>query len=83
MFCSYYQAHVQPQKAWFVVAILKSFEHMLFDRTLDVGNSIFEFYVSPSAEPYFLEVMAYMQQQGYVLDLKKLPNRLADTAAQL
>jgi hypothetical protein len=77
MYSSYYQAHVVPVTGWFVVAALKSYEHMLFDRTLDVEKSIFEFFVAPHAEATFLHVMDYMQRQGYVVDLKKLPNRLA------
>jgi len=77
MYSSYYQAHVVPSTGWFVVAALKSYEHMLFDRTLDVEKSIFEFFVVEGAEPTFLDIMDYMQRNGYVVDLKKLPNRLA------
>ncbi len=78
MYCSYYQAHVVPITGWFVVAALKSYEHMLFDRTLDVDRSIFEFFVVPTAEDTFLELMDYMTQHGYVTELKKLPNRFMD-----
>ena len=76
MYCSYYQAHVIPQTGWFVVAVLKSYEHVAFDRTIDVERSIFEFFVAPAAEATFLQVMDFMQRHGYVSDLKKLPNRL-------
>jgi hypothetical protein len=68
---------------WFVTSALKSYEHLLFDRTIDVPNSIFEFFVAPSVEPYFLEIMAYMQEQGYVSDLKKMPNRLESDSSLL
>lgn len=68
---------------WFVTSTLKSYEHLLFDRTIDVPNSIFEFFVAPSGEACFLEVMAYMQEQGHVSDLKKLPNRLMEPDSTL
>lgn len=83
MYCSYYQAHVKKETGWFVVGILKSFEHMMFDRTVNVENSIFEFFVSPAAEQYFLQVMTYLEQEGYISDLKKLPNRLMNSLEQL
>lgn len=76
MYCSYYQAHVVPVTGWFVVAALKSYEHLAFDRTLDVERSTFEFFVTPAAEDTFLAVMDYMQFHGYVTNLTKLPNRL-------
>lgn len=78
MYCSYYQAHVKRSTAWFVVAVLKSFEHMSFDRTIDSQASIFEFFVPIDTEKYFLQVMDYMQKKGYVENLKKLPNRLKE-----
>jgi hypothetical protein len=83
MYCAYYQAHVKKETGWFVVGILKSFEHMMFDRTIDVEHSIFEFFVSPSAEQSFLQIMDHFEQQGYISDLKKLPNRLADSSEEL
>lgn len=78
MYSLYYQAHVDPAMCWFVTSALKSYEHLAFDRTIDVPNSIFEFFVAPSVEPWFLEIMTYMSEQGYVSDLKKLPNRLME-----
>ena len=78
MYCSYYQAHLVPSTVWFVVSILKSFEHMAFDRAFDVEQSIFEFFVVPAAEPTFLAVMEYMQSKGYISYYKKLPNRLQE-----
>ncbi len=78
MYCIYYQAHVRKYDCWFFVAALRSFEHMAFDRTLVVEENIFEFFVAPSMEPLFLEVMAYFEQAGMVTELQKLPNRLAD-----
>lgn len=76
LYCFYYQAHVQRELCWFVTAALRSYEHISFDRTIDVENSIFEFFVAPSTEPCFLEIMAYFQEQGLVSGLVKKPNRL-------
>lgn len=83
LYCSYFQAHVKPATGWFVVAALKSFDHLCFDRTVDVAASIFEFYVPESFETTFLDIMHWMQDQGYVSDIKKLPNRLLDPSAQI
>ena len=83
LYCFYYQAHVQRELCWFVTAALRSYEHISFDRTIDVENSIFEFFVAPSTEPCFLEIMAYFQEQGLVSGLVKKPNRLEDLAEQV
>src|SRR4029077_17030302 len=56
-YCSYYQAHVKRELCWFVTAALRSYEHIAFDRTLDTATSLFEFFVAPSTEKYFLEIM--------------------------
>ena len=82
-YCSYYQALVDRASTWFVVAVLKSFEHMSFDRTLDIEKGLFEFFVPSSTEKYFLKIMEYLTAQGHVHDLKKLPNRLLDPAQKL
>lgn len=76
MYCTYYQAKVARTKTWFVVAVLRSFEHMAFDRTLNADECIFEFFVPDSMEPYFLQVMHYFEGEGLISDMKKLPNRL-------
>jgi hypothetical protein len=83
MYCVYYQAHVKRSDCWFLTAVLRSFEHMAFDRTLDVENSLFEFFVAPQAERYFLEVMLFFEQKGIVTNCVRLPNRLSDPMAQL
>lgn len=74
-YCVYYQAYVEPRSAWYLTAVLRSFEHLVFDRTLDVKNSIFEFFVPPHLEKYFVEVMNAMEQEGVVRNIQKLPNR--------
>jgi hypothetical protein len=75
-YSSYYQAYVDKTFCWFVVAILKSYEHLAFDRTLDTATNLFEFYVPEAREQEFLHLMEYFKEQKLVTDLKKLPNRL-------
>lgn len=77
-YCSYYQATISRRECWFFVAILHSYDHMSFDRTLDIDQSIFEFFVPESTEPYFLEAMQQMTDLGLVSNFKKLPNRLQE-----
>jgi hypothetical protein len=83
LYCSYYQANVQRPLCLYVVAILRSFEHLAFDRTLDPETSLFEFFVPTSTEEYFLTLMNDLQSEGLIYDLKKLPNRLEDLAEQV
>jgi hypothetical protein len=75
---SYYQAIVERSACWYVVAVLRSFEHTAFDRTLDVETSTFEFFVPSSMEASFCAIMDYFQQHGLVKNLVKLPNRLTE-----
>ena len=77
-FCSYYQATMPKPDVLFVVATLKMFEHLCFDRALDPKESSFEFFVPPAYEEQFLNVMRYFEKQNMVQDLEKLPNRLID-----
>lgn len=74
----YYRAHVTSSQCWFLVGIIRSFEHLAFDRTFDVEQSVFEFFVPEENETYFLQLMDYFIEQGVVSDLRKLPNRLLD-----
>jgi len=80
---SYYQAQVDPAHGWFFVGVLRSFEHMAFDRTLDVQTSLFEFFVPQDTEKYFLDLMDYFKQEQIISNLNKLPNRLAAPDAEL
>jgi uncharacterized protein DUF4911 len=82
-YCSYYQALVDKTFCWYVVAILKSYEHLAFDRTLDTQKNLFEFYVPPSREEEFLKLMSYFEAQHLVTNVQKLPNRLADSNQEL
>lgn len=83
MYCVYYQAHVKESECWYFVAILRSFEHLVFDRTYDKQKSIFEFLVPEHMEDCFLQVMDYFTCQSIVWDIVKLPNRLLDPAEQV
>lgn len=78
LYSSYYQAHVQEKETWFLVATLRSFEHLMFDRTLDKNTSTFEFFVPKDHEATFLALMQYYIDSGIVRNLVKLPNRLMD-----
>lgn len=73
--CTYYQAYVDRGMSWFVVAVLKSFDHLVFDRTLDVEKSLFEFFVPASMEAEFVQIMQRLERKGLVQDLRQLPNR--------
>lgn len=75
-YCAYYQANVVKDKVWYFVSILRSYEHLAFDRTLDTEHSLFEFFVPSDLEHYFLEVMHVFQEQNIISNLQKLPNRL-------
>lgn len=79
-YCNYYQAQVDRAKTLYVVAILRSLDHMVFDRTLNVEESIFEFFVPQDKKEQFLEIMRYFQDQKLVSNLKELPNRLITEA---
>ena len=83
LYCSYYQAHVQRELSLYVVAALRSYEHVAFDRTLDPATSLFEFFVPLSTEKYFLTLMDYLQVEGLIYDLKKVPNRLENSTEQV
>jgi hypothetical protein len=79
-YCQYYQGNVKRDECWFFVGAMRSFEHMSFDRTLDLSSSLFEFFVPEVMENQFLKIMDFFKKQGIVTNLKKLPNRLLDSA---
>jgi hypothetical protein len=61
-----------------VTAVLRSFEHLLFERALDKEQSIFEFFVPSENEKYFLDIMQVFEKKGIISNLQKLPNRLIE-----
>lgn len=80
--CAYYQATVLKEKHWLLTSLIRSFEHLAFDRTCDTEQGIFEFFVPQDLEHHFLEIMEAFRQQGLIWDLKKLPNRLGESDTQ-
>lgn len=82
-YCSYYTALVDKTFCWYVVAILKSYEHLAFDRTLDTPTNLFEFYVPADREQQFLRLMEHFKNQHLVSDLTKKQNRLMDPSQEL
>lgn len=82
-YCSYYTAYVDKPLCWYVVAILKSYEHLAFDRTLDTPTNLFEFYVPADREPEFLRLMEYFKTQNLVSELTKKENRLMQPGQEL
>ena len=71
----YFVGRVERSKVWVLVSAVRATEHVCFDRTLDVAESIFEFFVSPSMVSVFLEVMDYLKKERVLLSLEQLPNR--------
>ena len=78
MYCKYYQAHILRNKVWFFAAALRSSDHLVFERTFDKAESIFEFFVPEKLESYFLDLMGHFEHLGIVSQLKKLPNRFQE-----
>lgn len=82
MYCKYYQAHILRNKVWFFAAALRNSDHLVFERTYDKAESIFEFFIPEKLEPYFLELMLYFENAGVVSQLKQLPNRFQELQKQ-
>lgn len=76
VYSAYYQVAVNKSKAWFFVGILRSFENLAFDRTLDKEKSLFEVFVAPDLEKEFLDVMYLLENRQVITNLRQLPNRL-------
>lgn len=74
-YCKYFQAQIKPSECWFFVAILRSHEHLAFDRTFDKGTSTFEFLVPAGHVEPFLALMRMFADRGVITNLTELPNR--------
>lgn len=74
-YCTYYQARVARDRCWFFVGVLRSFENIAFDRTLDKDLSLLEFFVAPDREQEFLALMEALEEREVVSDLQKMENR--------
>ncbi len=82
-YCQYYQATIKKQDCSFFVAVLRSFEHLSFDRTFDKKENIFEFFIPDYNEKIFLEIINHFITLGIIMDFKKLENRLLDPSAAI
>ena len=82
-FCTYYQAQVSRRETSYFTALLRSFEHLTFDRTLDKERGLFEFFVPEGFEDVFCTIMQHFIDAGIVSEFKELPNRLCDHNAVL
>ena len=69
-YCLYFQAHVKKSECWYLTSVLRSIEHLVFDRTIDTEHSIFEFFVPPAMEDDFLRIIAHFEREDVVSDLK-------------
>lgn len=83
VFCSYFQARIQKEQTWLFVALLRSNEHLSFDRTINVDEGRFEFFVPKDNVERFLTLMHQFETEGLVSELVCLPNRLAQSGAVL
>lgn len=79
----YFQATVHRELSWYVVAILKSFEHLCFDRTYDADSSRFEFFVAPDMAHEFITLMEYFKDEHLIAEFQELPNRIAVLGEQV
>ena len=76
MYCEYYQAKAVKETIWFVHGCLRNEENLVFDRTLDKNSDCLEFFVTKEMESSFIDIMQFLQQQGYIIYFEKLTNRL-------
>ena len=73
--CLYFVGKVERSKVWVLVSAMRATEHVCFDRTLDVQNSIFEFFVPEAMLPIFLQVTDYLKKEHVLLSLEQALNR--------
>ena len=75
-YCLYFQAHVERERVWILASILRSCEHLAFDRNFDMQESIFEFFVPEGSLDEFQSLMNYFEKEKVIFDLECLTNRL-------
>ena len=56
------------------MGILRSFENIAFDRTLDKESALFEIFVAPDLELEFLDIMKRLQACSVVKNVELLVN---------
>lgn len=74
-YCLYYQAHVPVSKCGIFVALMRSVEHVAFDRTCDIQTSTFEFFVPNDQRAPFIQFMTFCEEQKLIDQFVELPNR--------
>lgn len=80
MLCTYYRARVEQRAALYLVAVLKSVDHLCFDRSYEDKGDQFEFFVPRDMEQEFEMVISFFEKTGEITEFRKLPNRLASAA---
>ncbi|MCB9492867.1 MAG: hypothetical protein H6679_01180 [Epsilonproteobacteria bacterium] len=74
-YCQYYQLKVTVKTTWFVMGVYRNEDNIAFERTPEGQNQILEFFVPDDCEQHFVDVAQCLQNKGYVLEIKKVPNR--------
>jgi hypothetical protein len=74
-YCLYFQSRVKKEKVWFLTSVLRSCEHLVLDRTIDLENSIFEFFVPSDFRDEFISLMEFFEEKKIISDLSEIPNR--------
>lgn len=82
MLCKYYKANLQRTTAWFVSGVLRNESNLVLERCLDKSTCEFEFFVPADCEKHFLKVMAFLLEQGFVLNFSEQKNRFLDPATE-
>lgn len=75
LYCRYFQAYVKSEFCWFVVAVLKAEEHVVFTRTIDTSNSILEFFVPELMYDQFLIITNKLVALEYMESVREMKNR--------
>ena len=73
---TYFHAKVERSKCHMVSSTFQFVEHVAFYRTIDVENSILEFFVAPDLVDVFLDVMKAFEKINVVHWYEEKPNRL-------
>lgn len=73
---TYFNAKIERSKCHIVSSTFQFVEHVAFYRTIDIENSIFEFFVAPDVVDVFLDVMRALEEIDVVHWCKEMPNRL-------
>jgi hypothetical protein len=81
MYCFYYQARIKRSHIGFITAVIKSFEHLCFDRTVckeDEDIQVLEFFVPQDNNDTFCDIFNYFVSCECLLSYEQHSNRLKD-----